>query len=403
MTVAFRCRIAALRGELLALLAARALQLGGGFAVSVLLVWLHGLAAAGTYAIAIMPAAAAGHLSGLGLASALPRQALPEGERATIGLLVTLATLPLLALLAAAYGLALGHDGRDALTIAVLAWSAAAGGQVGVQQCLLVLQGRTAWAPLTPFLQALALAAAAVFGTDLLGFALVLAGGRLLGSLAGFLPLRFARTSVAALRRSVREGSRFLPLDLLSGLSELVLVPALAATLTRAEIGLFGLARQFIVVADTPGWSFVQTRYPALVGGLERIGADVARRNERLSWLSGVATLGVAAGMALLVYRLPQLVPVLVPMLLALPARYACNFCDQALRATGRVRDCTLLGLGRLVLSLAMLPALALPFGLWGAVAATAALSLASGLLYRWRLDAHHPGLLPAARPWRFA
>jgi hypothetical protein len=47
--------------------------------------------------------------------------------------------------------------------------------------------------------------------------------------------------------------------------------------------------------------------------------------------------------------------------------------------------------------------ALAPSFGLNGAVAASALLSLASGLLYRWRVLVHFPRLLPEICLWRLA
>jgi O-antigen/teichoic acid export membrane protein len=89
--------------------------------------------------------------------------------------------------------------------------------------------------------------------------------------------------------------------------------------------------------------------------------------------------------------------------MLPLPARYLSNFCDQALRARGQTRECMFLGILKTVASLALLLILARAFGMWGAVVATAAASLVTGLLYRWRLRTLFPCLLPAARVWRFA
>jgi len=396
-------RLRGMQPDLLALLAARALQLVGGLVVSVVLIWLYGLAAAGTYAIAILPAAAAIHLCSLGLPNALPRYALPNGERATIGLAASLLALLPLGLLAFGYGAVLGSDAEDAATIALFAWSAAAGGQVGIQHCMQVLQRRILFAPLTPFLHLVALGIAALFADGLLEFALFLTLGRLVGNWVGFATLRYARTTLRHTRDAVAQGLRFVPLDLMAAAGDLALIPALAIGLTRAEIGLFGLARQFLIVADSPGWSFVQARYPAMVNDLAAVGADVARRNERLAWISGLGTLVVAGIMALLVYRLPQLLPLLLIMLLPMPARYLNNFCDQALRAQGMIRECVALSLAKLALSLGLVLALAVPFGLWGAVAASAVISLVAGLLYRWRFDVHFPRVLPRLRLWRIA
>lgn len=389
-------------GPLLALLVARTLQLGNGFLISMVLVWVHGVSAAGTYAVGVLPAAAASHLFGLGLASALPRRAIGDGERATIGLLASLATLPLLASCAGAYGLLLGNDPRDAAAIALFAFAGALGGALGVQQSLYVLQERTRWAPLAPALQLAGLGVAALM-PSLLGFALALAASRLAGVVLGFAPLRFARCKVPQVRGAVAEGLRFASLDLLGSAGDALAMPFVEANLTRAEIGLYGLARQFVTVADTPGWSFLQTRYPALIADLSGVGPEVARRNERLAWASALASLAAACVVAPLVYGLPELVPLLLVLLVPSSARYLGFFCDQALRADGRVRECVLLGLARVGLSLVVLPGLAALFGLWGLAGGVAGLSLAFALLSRWRLLAHHPRLLPAPRPWKLA
>ena len=381
------------------LLAGRLLQLAGGFAVSVVLVSRYGMAAAGTYALAALGTQVACLLTAAGLANSLPRQDLGDGERAGIALAATLALLVPLAAAAALYGWCLGHDRAEAIAVAAFAFSGAALGQVNVLNCLYVLQRRSWAGPLSPALH-LAAVALAGLAPDVTAFALTLAAGRALGSLAGFLPLRFGRFSPRDLRRAISESSRFVPLDIMALLSEQLPILAISPYLGRAELGLIGLARQFVTLADTPGWSYVQSEYPRLVRGLKDSAAAIARRNGQLAWVSCGLTAATATGMALGVYRSPTLVPVLAAMLLPLPARYLNHFCDQALRAGGRIGDSGTLAAAKTLLALPLTLAAVWAFGFWGAVAASAVVAALAGLAYRWRVTVLFPGILPPLRPW---
>ena len=191
-------------GGFSALLIARVLALGNAFAVSVALLWAFGLPAAGVYALASFPAAAASLVSTLGFANALPRLALDDGERAAIALTVWLLVLPALAFACAVYGAALGRDWSEAEAIAMFAWGGGMLGQLGTQQMLLVLQGRTRWAPLASAVHFAGIGAA-LLAPDLERFALVLTAARLLGCLLGFAPLSFSGFRSGQLTRAVRE------------------------------------------------------------------------------------------------------------------------------------------------------------------------------------------------------
>lgn len=361
-----------------------------------------GLSAAGVYALASFPAAAASLVSTLGFANALPRLPLRDGERAAIALTAWLLVLPALAIACIVYGAALGRDGGEAETIALFAWGGGLLGQLGTQQMLLVLEGKTRWAPLASAVH-LAGISAAVLMPDLNRFALVLTATRLLGVLLGFAPLSFARFRRDQIATAVREGARFVPLDLIAMTSEMASVPILAIFLSRAELGLFGIARQFVTVADTPGWSYVQANYPMMVSDVSAVAADVAHRNEMIAWWTAGAVIPVASVMALAIYHLPALVAVVPITLLPLPARYMNNFCDQALRAVGRVRECALLAVAKLIFSLVVFLAMARCFGFWGAVGAFTILSWVSGLAYRRCLVACYPEIFRRPRIWRLA
>lgn len=388
-------------GAAMALLAAKVLQLLNSFLVSVAIVTAYGLPAVGSYALAMLPAALAAILATLGLANALPRLRAGTGQRAAIAILCGSAMLLPIGLATAGYGLLIGHDAAEAAAIALFALGGAFLGHVGLQQMLYVLQGRPRWSIIAPALQ-LAGILAAVQMDDLLGFAIVLTAFRLAACAAGYLPLGFAMPSRDEFRSALGEGLRFTPTDLLANASELVLLPLAGLVLTRGEIGLLGLARQFIAAADTPGWSFVQSRYPELVADAAGAGGGIARRNERLSFLAAGAVLLVATLMAFLVYDTPDLVPLLCIMLVALPARYMAYFGEQTLRATGAFGTCLKLAAIRLCVSVLLMGAVALA-GLPGAVMAVVAGSFASGIIYRSKLLQRFPDMLRPLRPWRMA
>ena len=111
----------------------------------------------------------------------------------------------------------------------------------------------------------------------------------------------------------------------------------------------------------------------------------------------------VASLIALAVYHLPALVVVLPVTLLPLPARYMNNFCDQALRAVGRVRECALLAAAKLVLSLVVFLAMTRFFGFWVPSAPSRFCPWPPASLYRRCLLACYPEILGRPRIWRLA
>ena len=376
-----------------ALLAARALQIGGSLAVTVLIVWRYGLPSAGLYALASVPASLGSLAVGFGLPNALPRSGASDGGRATLGLALSTAACVPVAAACIAYASLVAPDAT--VPVACLAMAGALVGQVNVQQTLYVLHRRPLLAPVAPGVH-LAGAVLAAAAPDFATFAVALLVSRALGCVAGFVPLAYARASRADLAEATGAGSRFAPVDVACLLSEQVPILVLDGMLGRSEVGLYGLVRQFVAVADTPGWSYVLSRYPEMVAQPVSGTRSVARGNARLGWACGLGTLAAASAMALAVYRLPALVPLLFAPLLAVPARYLNNLCDQSLRASGHVWDCMALALAKVALSLALSAGLAALFGLPGAVAALALLSVASALAYRARLLAVHPGSVPS-------
>lgn len=364
------------------LLAARAFQIVGGLLTSLLIVRMFGLSAAGSYALATLPAAALIPLCTLGLPSALARSTLTLRQRATVAFVASSIALTILIPVAYAYGAVIGQNEEEALTIAVLSWSAAGASQITISQSVQILQKRTKLALVTPISHLLALLIAAISTNDLLSFAVTLALLRLVGTITGFAGLRYSRVPLTSALETVKESKKFTAIDVFAAGSEFLALPLLSGILTRSELGLFGLARQFLMVGDTPGWSYVQSRYPKLVKGHAKLERDVRRKNLQISFLAAALTFIGGGILIIFLYRLPQLIPILVIMLISLPARYENNFCDQALRAGGYFTASVKLVAAKFALSTAIILLMAGLYGLYGTASAIVIASVVSAALY---------------------
>lgn len=385
------------------LLVARALQIATSFVVSVAVVWAHGLEGAGSLALSALPAALGGHMVTLGLQSALPRARMSPRAGATVGLVVSIAMSIAIVPLIVLYAAQLAHSWEEAVAIAALATAGALGGQNNVAQILYVMQGRQIAAPIMPMVYLAGIGVAIVVSGTLSGFALTLLGARVAACVLGFAPIGYERVTPSQIWRTVSESVRFTFLDVAGLLAEQLPIVLLSGILTRAELGVIGLLRQFLTVADTPGFTLVFNNYPKLVDGAEGLLPRLAKQNERLSWFAALGTFCAASMAAVLVYGLPILVAALPVMLLALPSRYIANFCGQAFRAAGMIRQCVWLAAANIAVSIPLFTGLATIWGLWGAVAAFAFQSMVSGLLYRYVFVRRFPGAFRPIRPWRLA
>jgi len=385
------------------LLAARVLQLANGFLISIALVWTYGLAGAGTYAIAAFGASILSLVSGLGLVNALPLQALSNPQRATAGLLATSALLLPTLGLSLAYGWYMAAGTDEALTIAAFAFGGFFLGQSNVLQMLYILQGRAGASPIPHIVTGAGIALGAFISHGAGAFAVIVLAGRVLGNLVGFALLAYRRISWPNLRSAFIRGTSFAPADAIAMLSEQLPILIISVLLSRAELGIFGLARQIVTAADAPGWSFVQAKYPELVESKLLATPAVARSNGRLAVAVGGCTLLASMVLSVAVYRQPVLVGATAVLLATLPARYMNNLYDQVIRAGGWARCSANLALAKLALSVALFYALTAASGLWGAILASAFLSLSSGLIYRGRVASLVPNLLPSLRRASFS
>jgi hypothetical protein len=177
------------------------------------------------------------------------------------------------------------------------------------------------------------------------------------------------------------QGTHYLALDSLAVIADQVGSVVLSVTVSRADLGLFRLCQQLANAAETPGWSYMQAKYPQLVS---------RRANEVSVWRS-MSNIGAAVAvmcsigaffMAFVAFKMPVVGLMMVPLSVAVYGRYRCHFGDQQLRARGRLRPCFMLAFIRLTLSVVFIRYLARTFGAWGAVWSATATSLIMAFLY---------------------
>jgi O-antigen/teichoic acid export membrane protein len=349
----------------------RVLQNINGFMLSVLIVRRFGLPAAGTLAVATVATVIVAIVGTFGLTYVFARSDEPTAVKNALGFTAALIVVPLSLPFIVALGLIAGHSLEEAAVIAVLSLGGCFFAQTNLANSLQVLQARAEQSIIPPAANFIGLIAAGVFGSSYLLFASILAAFRFIGTLSAFLCLERARIRMSFFWSQVRAGAHFLTADILNLGSDQVTVLVASFLMSRTDLGVFGLCRQMLTVSDTPGWSQVQAKYPAIVADPPGSVAELRRTMPRLGAICGaiVATLTVPLG--LLVYHSP-LFMILAPVLLAsVPLRYLLTVYDVALRAVGAIMATNRVTLIRAALGLILIPGGAWFGGAAGAVIAT--------------------------------
>ena len=180
--------------------------------------------------------------------------------------------------------------------------------------------------------------------------------------------------------------------DLLTLLSEQSTPLLLASMASRSELGLFRLCQQMLTAADSPGWSFVQSRYPDLVRGTSALRERIYAQTRSLSWGAVAVCLVVSAFLAYYVYQIPTLAGMMSILSVTLIWRYKNNYFEQRFRAMGQLGTTTGLAVAKLATSVVLSFLFIRAYGAWGAVLALSALSVMAGVVYertfRWLLPA---------------
>jgi hypothetical protein len=172
--------------------------------------------------------------------------------------------------------------------------------------------------------------------------------------------------------------------DAIAMFSEQIAPLILQMATTRAELGLFRLCQQMLNASDTPGWSYVQSKYPDLVRGDESLFGSVQQSVGRLAIVASAMCVAGSALLAIWVYHLPVIVPMMCMLSATLFWRYKNNLYEQSFRASGQVGLATILAGMRLLCACIGFYLFIRWDGVWGAVVALTILSIAGGLTYEW-------------------
>jgi O-antigen/teichoic acid export membrane protein len=378
-------RVWALRGSgSSVLLAGRCVQLGNGLLLSTLLVRLFGLDAVGSFAIGIAAINVLANVCPLGLSAYLPRLKQTHAESCFTALVLQLVQIPLIVVALYFYAQLQARNTDEVQIILLVASSGFFIGLANSGLMLSIMRDRFTVGLIAPLCESAGLLAGGLVARTPVGFAATVLAARILSAFVIWVGFEFRAVPIRRLREIARVGTHYLTTDVLSILPEQSVPVILGALVTRGELGAFRLCQQLLMAADSPGWTFVQSRYPKLVDGDATFFADTARQVRRTALSATVLCLLGSFVLAVFFFKTPLVGSLMVVPSLCLAWRYDNYFYGQALRAAGRTRVLVGLGLARLVGAIALYYAAVVTFGLWGAIGALATISILSGSIFRY-------------------
>jgi O-antigen/teichoic acid export membrane protein len=364
------------------LLAGRAIQLLNSFGWSIVLIKRFGLNMVGTFAVGVVAVTVLSTVSPLGLPSFLPRVRQPHARLCFAGITLQLAALPAIVGALLVYAKLFAENSSEERIIFLVALSGFAIGCSNTGLMLSIMARRFYPATVAPLFETLAILAAGLSAASpetVAGYMLL---SRFAGALLIWAGMRASPMSRRRLTCVLRRSISYLAPDMIATLSEQIAPLILQMLTTRAELGLFRLCQQMLNASDTPGWSYVQSKYPELVRCNERVFASVQRAVTRLAMLASILCAAGSSVLAIWVYHLPAIVPMMCLLSASLFWRYKNNLFDQGFRASGQVATSTVLGTLKLFLGGITFYFLIRWQGVWGAVLALTMLSIAAGLVY---------------------
>lgn len=371
------------RGSVM-LLVGRGVQLVNGLLLSIVLVQRFGLATVGAFALGIAAVNILATVCALGLGAYLPRQRQSHGQSCYAALLLFLAQLPVVLPLLALYAGVQAHDRGEWQVIFVVALSGFFIGLQNLGMMLSIMIRRFHPGLIAPLCETGGLLVGWLWCATAPAMAVTLLVARVGSVLVIWSGFRLQRLPLRQVARIGRNGMRWLAPDLLGLLGEQAAPLVLGAFVARGELGVFRLCQQLLMAADSPCWTFVQSKYPQMVDSgpafVERVHGQVRR-------VALVVAAGLVVGATVLAYgffHVPAVAPLMAILSATLPWRYKSYLFGQALRAVGRVDAVTWLGGAKLVVALGLVTAGTALAGVWGAVTALACCSLLSGLAYEW-------------------
>jgi O-antigen/teichoic acid export membrane protein len=366
------------------LLAGRVVQLFNSLIVSLVIMRRFGLETMGTFAVGFIAAALLASLAPMGLPSHLPHLRVAHSKLCFSAVVIHASTLPFFGLLLYGYASVEAHSTSEQLTIFIVTLGGLLVGFSNTGMMLSIMRRRFYPGLLGPICEALAILAGGFAAKSSVGLAMFLLWGRFITVLIVWGEFQFRRVSARQVICIAKRGIGYAMPDVLALFSEQSAPLLLAGMVSRAELGEFRLCQQMLTAADTPGWTFVQSRYPDLVRGSSELSEHIFARTCNLGWVAATVSLFVSAFLAYYVYRIPALAGMMALLSATLVWRYKNNYFEQRFRAMGQLRTTTILGLMKLVASFILFFLLIRAYGGWGAVSALAALSVVSGFTYQY-------------------
>jgi len=364
------------------LLVGRGVQLVNGLLLSIVLVHRFGLETVGAFALGIAAVNILATVCALGLGAYLPRLEQTHPQSCFAALVLFLMQLPIVVPLLMLYASSQAESATEWQVIFIIALSGFLIGLQNLGMMLSIMARRFAPGLIAPLCETVGLIAGWWLCATAPAMALTLLAARVASVLVIWGGFRFERLPLRRVAAIGRTGGRWLAPDVLGLLSEQAAPLVLSAFVSRGELGVFRLCQQLLMAADSPCWTFVQSKYPQMVDSGP---AFVERVHVQVRQLAGVVAVALVVGATVLAYAffdVPAVAPLMAILAAALRWRYKNYLFGQALRAVGQVGAVTWLGGAKLALALALITTGAHIAGVWGAVAALACCSLVSGLAY---------------------
>jgi O-antigen/teichoic acid export membrane protein len=366
------------------LLGGRAIQLFNSLFVSIVIVRRFGLETMGTFAVGFIAVAFLTSLAPMGLPSHLPHLHTSHSKLCFSALVIHLSTLPVFVLLLYVYASLEAHSPLERMTIFVVTLGGLLIGFSNTGMMLSIMRRRFYPGLLGPICELASIVVGGFMARSSVGLALFLLGGRFAGALIVWGTFQFRRMSVYRIICIAKRGVGYAMPDFFALLSEQSAPLLLAGMVTRGELGQFRLCQQMLTAADTPGWTFVQSKYPDLVRGSLEMRESIYSQTCNLGWAAAAICLFTSAFLAYYVYRIPILAGMMAILSATLVWRYKNNYFEQRFRAMGQLRMATILGLLKLGVSFILFFFLIRAYGGWGAILALAALSVIGGIAYQY-------------------
>lgn len=358
------------------LTAARLLQSACGFLLSIVVIRRFGLSAAGVLTLSLIATAVMATVLALGSSAVMAQSKISVRQKNFVGLCLALCGVAINVPVSLVFGVAFGRSHIEVIEIAILSMSGAYFSHTIILSSLAVLQRNIVIVVVPAIGNLLSISVAAIVASDMLSFSAVMVVGRFLSTTAAFIGLRMSIASVGEILKFVRSGWIYLYTETASLVLDQGAFLLSSIFLTREQLGILGVCRQFVFVGDSVAWSRLLMIYPSMCAAAREVLPQALRQMVSLSmWITPVLLTGsIVAG--LLIYQEP-LIAIYAPVaLLALVPRYVAGTYESIVRA---IRDVA--GLWRLMAWRVAVAPVTVLSAIWGGVAGMTVASVVIAVL----------------------